>query len=91
MRPSPAAARSRTSANVPTLVLEAGLVVVGEGFVPGERVTVLVKSLHGAHQTELDQDGGFRLEIEAGALWISATGDRGSRAELVLPRPSRLH
>jgi hypothetical protein len=85
----------------PTLALEhepeTGLVVKGEGFPPGERVTVLVKTIGGARQTVVDQDGAFRVEVGplasavAGTLWVTATGDSGSRATLVVPRPSRLH
>jgi hypothetical protein len=85
-----------------TLALEhdpqAGFTVTGAGFMPGERVTVLIKTIGGARQAVVDQDGAFRLPIGpaaapagGGTLWITATGDRGSRATLVLPRPSRLH
>jgi hypothetical protein len=76
---------------------QTGFAVTGEGFLPGERVTVLVKTIGEARQTMVDQEGGFRVEIgplagaAVGSLWITATGDRGSRATLVLPRPSRLH
>ena len=76
---------------------QAGFTVTGEGFLPGERVTVLVKTIGGARQTVVDQDGAFRVAVGAvapaggGALWITATGDRGSRATLVLPRASGLH
>ena len=76
---------------------QAGFTVTGEGFQPGERVTVLVRTIGGARLTVVDQDGAFRLAIGAaapaggGTLWITATGDRGSHATLVLPRPSRLH
>ena len=76
---------------------ETGLVVTGEGFPPGERVTVLVKTIGGARQAVVDQDGAFRVEVgplapaAAGTLWVTATGDSGSRATLVVPRPSRLH
>lgn len=75
----------------------AGFTVTGEGFLPGERVTVLAKAIGGAWQAIVDQDGAFRVAIGAaapaggGTLWITATGDHGSRAALVLPRPSRLH
>ena len=84
----------------PTLALEhepeTGLAVVGTGFPPGERVTLLVKTIGGEQQTVVDQDGAFRIGIDpvggrAGTLWITADGDRGSSATLVLPRPSRLH
>jgi hypothetical protein len=85
----------------PTLAVEhepgTGLVVTGEGFPPGERVTVLVKTIGGARQIVVDQDGEFRVEIGPlgpagpGAVWITATGDSGSRATLVVPRPRRLH
>jgi hypothetical protein len=85
----------------PTLALqhepETGLVVRGEGFPPGDRVTVLVKTIGSARQIVVDQDGAFRVEVGplasavAGALWVTATGDSGSRATLVVPRPSRLH
>jgi hypothetical protein len=84
-----------------TLALEhdaqTGLTVTGEGFVPGEHVTVLVKTIGSARQAVVDQEGAFRVVIGAVApaagvaLWITATGDQGSRATLVLPRPSRLH
>ena len=84
-----------------TLALEhdpqTGLTVTGEGFLPGERVTVLVKTIGGARQTVVDQDGAFRVAVGAvasagaGTLWVTATGDSGSRATLVVPRPSRLH
>jgi hypothetical protein len=76
---------------------QTGFAVTGEGFLPGERVTVLVKTIGEARQTVVDQEGGFRVEIgplagaAGGSLWITATGDRGSCATLVLPRPSRLH
>ena len=83
------------------LALEQGedgcLVVSGAGFPPGERVTVLVKTIGGARQTVVDQDGAFRVEVGplasavAGTLWVTATADSGSRATLVVPRPSRLH
>jgi hypothetical protein len=85
----------------PTLAVEhqpaTGLVVTGEGFPPGDRVTVLVKTIGGARQAVVDQDGSFRVEVgqlaspAAGTLWVTATGDSGSRATLVVPRPSRLH
>jgi len=85
----------------PTLAVEhdpeIGLVVRGEGFPPGERVTVLVKTVGDARQMVIDQDGSFRVEVGplasavAGTLWVTATGDSGSRATLVVPRPSRLH
>jgi hypothetical protein len=85
----------------PTLALahepEAGPVVTGQGFLPGERVTVLVKTIGDARQIVVDQDGAFRVEVGplasavAGTLWVTATGDGGSRATLVVPRPSRLH
>jgi hypothetical protein len=85
----------------PTLALEhepeTGLVVRGEGFPPGDRVTVLVKTVGDARQTVVEQDGSFRVEVGglasagAGGLWITATADSGSRATLVVPRPSRLH
>jgi hypothetical protein len=86
----------------PTLAVEhepeTGLVVRGEGFPPGDRVTVLVKTIGGARQTVVDDhDGAFRVEVgplassAAGTLWVTATGDSGRRATLVLPRPSRLH
>lgn len=87
--------------NEPTLALEhepeAGLVVRGEGFPPGDRVTVLVKTIGDARQIVVDQDGSFSVEVGplasavAGTLWVTATGDSGSRASLVVPRPSRLH
>jgi hypothetical protein len=92
MRPRPAAARCRTS--VPRLELGPDLVVTGTGFIPGECIAVLVKTIGSAEQTVVDQNGSFRMEIGplgAGVLSITATGDRGSRATLVLPRPSRLH
>jgi hypothetical protein len=85
----------------PTLAVEhepeTGLVVRGEGFPPGERVTVLVKTIGGARLAVVDQDGAFRVEVGplasavAGTLWVTATGDSGSRTTLVLPGPSRLH
>ncbi len=85
----------------PTLALEhepqTGLVVRGEGFPPGERVAVLVKTIGDARLTVVDQDGAFPVEVGplaspvAGTLWVTATGDSGSRATLVVPRPSRLH
>jgi hypothetical protein len=84
----------------PTLAVErqpeTGLVVTGEGFPPGDRVTVLVKTIGGARQAAVDQDGSFRVEIGplasavAGTLWVTAIGDSGSRATLVVPRSSRL-
>jgi len=85
----------------PTLAVEhgpdTGLVVVGEGFPPGERITVLVKTIGGVRHMVVDQDGAFRVEVglpaspAAAGLWVTATGDGGSRATLVVPRPSRLH
>jgi hypothetical protein len=85
----------------PTLAVEhdpeTGLVVRGEGFPPGERVTVLVKTIGSARQTVVDQDGAFRVEVgplasaAAAGLWVTAAGDSGTRATLVVPRPSRLH
>jgi len=85
----------------PTLALGhepgTGFVVRGEGFAPGERVTVLVKTIGDARRFVVDQDGAFRLEVgplapaAAGTLWVTAAGDGGSRASLVVPRPSRLH
>jgi len=85
----------------PTLAVEhepeTGLVVTGQGFPPGERITVLVKTIGGARQNVVDQDGAFRIEVgplpsaAAAGLWVTATGDGGSRATLVVPRPSRLH
>ena len=85
----------------PTLAVEqepgTGLVVVGEGFPPGERVMVLVKTIGGVRRAVVDQDGAFRVEVgslpsaAASGLWITATAAGGSRATLVVPRPSRLH
>jgi hypothetical protein len=85
----------------PTLAVEhepgTGLVVRGEGFPPGERVTVLVKTIGGVRRAVVDQDGSFRIEVgplpsaAAGGLWITATAEGGCRATLVVPRPSRLH
>jgi hypothetical protein len=85
----------------PTLAVEqesgTGLVIVGEGFPPGERITVLVKTIGGARRAVVDQDGAFRIDVgslpsaAAGGLWITATAEGGCRATLVVPRPSRLH
>lgn len=85
----------------PTLALdrdqEGGLVVTGAGFRSGERVTILVKTVAAARQVAVDQDGSFRVELGAlatargGALWVTAAGDRGSRATLVLPLRNELH
>lgn len=85
----------------PTLALdrdqEGGLVVTGAGFRSGERVTILVRTVAAARRAAVDQDGTFRVELgrletaRGGALWVTATGDRGSRATLVLPLRSGLH
>ena len=85
----------------PTLALdrgqEGGLVVIGEGFQPGERVTILVTTVASARQGAVDQDGSFRIDLgpltttRGGALWVTATGDRGSRATLVFPLRNELH
>ena len=84
-----------------TLALEhdaqTGFTVTGEGFVPGEHVTVLVKTIGSARQAVVDQEGAFRVVIGAvaPAAGVRALDHRhgrpGSRATLVLPRPSRLH
>ena len=85
----------------PTLALDRGpddgLVVTGANFQPRERVTILVKTIAAARQAAVDQDGSFRVEFgplptaRGGALWVTATGDRGSRATLVLPLRKGLH
>lgn len=84
----------------PTLALEPGetdgVVVSGDGFGPGECVRVVVHPAGAAQETAADHDGAFRVEfgplpLPRGALWLTAIGDRGSRATLVLDRPRRLH
>jgi hypothetical protein len=84
----------------PTLALEpgetGGFVVTGAAFRPGERVRVIVHPAGATQETSADHDGAFRAEFRPlppprGALWLTAIGNRGSRATLVLDRPHRLH
>jgi hypothetical protein len=69
-----------------------GRVVTGTGFLPGERVTVVAGGGGALREVTADPDGSFRLELEPPRriLWIRADGDRGSRAALVVPPPTRV-
>ena len=68
-----------------------GRAVTGTGFLPGERVTVVAGG-GTLRAVTAGPDGSFRLELETSraVFWITAEGDRGSRAALAVPQPKRL-